>query len=102
MPQFPESTMVSRFFPKRQAGKRRVHMTRASGKQRPVLSRARTVKCQICKQLEHKKRSYPNKGKKQETKKRKRDVAAASTQPSQVSQIVQVSLISINDCPNFY
>ena len=65
-PPFPEYALLAPPIPKRQTGRPRMHMTRASGEQRPVATRAITVKCKLCKQSGHNKRRCPmnpNKGK---------------------------------------
>ena len=81
-PQFPEPAILSPPLPKWKNGGPRLHRTRTGGEQGLVATRAMTVKCKLCKQSGHNKRSYtmnPNKGKTQEGRKRKMDINATTS-----------------------
>ena len=103
-PPFPESALLVPPIPKRQTGRPRLHRTRATGEQGPVATRALTIKCKLCKQSGHNKRSCamnPNKGKTQEGRKARRDntptrsTDAEPSQPAEISQVVRVSTLTL-------
>ena len=103
-PPFPESALLAPPIPKRQTGRPRLDRTRATGEQGPVVTRALTVRCKLCKQSGHNKRCCamnPNKGKTQEGRKARRDSTATRStdaepsQPAEISQVVRVSTLTL-------